>query len=124
MLQCTAVTEIPVPEALVALLDLEGGPDDPRDAMADDCFLLCELGEHDESVEHAAHLWTAEPHGEQDLWLLWAGTGAHRVYRFATPPPCPVVLCDFRTGLWSRACSSTGTAPARTASPWRIRSPT
>ncbi|MEU2821549.1 hypothetical protein ABZ763_04500 [Streptomyces bacillaris] len=118
MLQCTAVTEIPVPEALVALLDLEGGPDDPRDAMADDCFLLCELGEHDESVEHATHLWTAEPHGEQDLWLLWAGTGA----RIASAGSrrrlraLPSSVTSVR-GLWSRACSSTGTAPARTASP-------
>ncbi|QCW78030.1 hypothetical protein EQG64_13240 [Streptomyces sp. S6] len=98
MLQCTAVTETPVAEVLVALLDLRGGPGDPRDAMVGDCFLLCELGEHDESVEHAAHLWTAEPHGGRDLWFLWAGAGAHRVYRFATLPPCPAVLRDFGTG--------------------------
>ncbi|WDG31276.1 hypothetical protein N7925_24585 [Streptomyces sp. CA-278952] len=98
MLQCTAVTVVPFVEALLALATMEGGPEHPPDVLAQDDFLLCELGEHDEAAEHAAHIWTADvPDVERDLWLLWAGTGAHRVYRFATLPLCPALLRDLVT---------------------------
>ncbi|MFJ9887956.1 hypothetical protein ACIQRW_19100 [Streptomyces sp. NPDC091287] len=95
MLQCTAVTDVPFYEALLALATMEGGPEHPTDVLAQDDFLLCELGEHDEAAEHAAHVWTADvPDDDRDLWLLWTGTGAHRVYRFDTLPLCPALLRD------------------------------
>ncbi|MGW6468833.1 hypothetical protein [Streptomyces rubiginosohelvolus] len=57
-----------------------------------------ELGEHDEAAEHAAHLGTAdEPGDDRDPWLLWAGVGTHRVYRFAGLPLCPALLRDLAT---------------------------
>ncbi|MFB8087181.1 hypothetical protein [Streptomyces sp. NPDC055992] len=86
MLQCTAYTEIPEIDALVALTVMEGGPDQPPDALALCDFLLCELGEHDDQAEHAAQLWTAEIPVMRDLWLFWTDTGT---YRFAELPPCP-----------------------------------
>ncbi|MFE6912841.1 hypothetical protein [Streptomyces rubiginosohelvolus] len=98
MLQCTAVTDVPFHEALLALASMEGGPEHPPDVLAEDEFLLCELGEHDEAAEHAAHLWTVDVPGEdRDLWLLWAGVGTHRVYRFADLPLCPALLRDLAT---------------------------
>ncbi|MFD3974291.1 hypothetical protein [Streptomyces cyaneofuscatus] len=98
MLQCTAVTDVPYHEALLALATMEGGPERPADVLAPDEFLLCELGEHDESVEHAAYLWAAQtPDVDQDLWLLWTGAGAHRVYRLATLPVCPARLRELAT---------------------------
>ncbi|WP_424568170.1 hypothetical protein [Streptomyces sp. CH-036] len=53
---------------------------------------------HGEAAEHAAHLWTVDVPGEdRDRWLLWAGVGTHRVYRFATLPLCPALLRDLAT---------------------------
>ncbi|MFE3720999.1 hypothetical protein [Streptomyces cyaneofuscatus] len=99
MLQCTAVTPVPYAEALLALATMKGGPEHPPDVLEPDEFLLCELGEHDESVEHAAYLWAAEtPDLDQDLWLLWTGTGAHRLYRLDVLPVCPAILRSFITG--------------------------
>lgn len=96
MLQCTAVTPVPFAEALLALATMEGGPEHPADVLDQDDFLLCELGEHDESVEHAGHLWAADIPGEdQDLWLRWTGSGTHRVYRLDVLPLCPALLRDF-----------------------------
>ncbi|MGA5043269.1 hypothetical protein [Streptomyces arboris] len=98
MLQCTAVTPVPYHEALLALATMEGGSEHPPDVLAPDEFLLCELGEHDESTEHAAYLWAAEtPDVDQDLWLLWTGTGAHRLYRLDVLPLCPAILRNFVT---------------------------
>ncbi|MDT0492414.1 hypothetical protein RM717_18045 [Streptomyces griseus] len=97
MLQCTAVTVVPYFEALLALATMEGGPDHPPDVIATGDFLLCELGEHDESVEHAAHLWTADTPDDRDLWLLWTGTGTHRLYRLDVLPTCPAILRNFLT---------------------------
>ncbi|WP_097955423.1 MULTISPECIES: hypothetical protein [unclassified Streptomyces] len=98
MLQCTAVTDVPLIEALVALAGMEGGPEHPQDVLVQDDFLLCELGEHGEAAEHAAHAWTADvPDDDRDLWLLWTGTGAHRVHRFDTLPLCPALLRDLVT---------------------------
>ncbi|MET7501920.1 hypothetical protein [Streptomyces microflavus] len=98
MLPCTAVTPVPYAEALLALATMEGGPEHPADVLDQDEFLLCELGEHDESVEHAAYLWAAETsEKDQDLWLLWTGTGAHRVYRIDVLPLCPARLRNFVT---------------------------
>ncbi|MGW8975106.1 hypothetical protein [Streptomyces platensis] len=88
MLQCTAYTEVPEIDAIVALTTMQGGPDNPPDALAVDDFLLCELGEHGEHTEHAAQLWTAEIPAVRDLWLFWRDTGTHRTYRFAELPPC------------------------------------
>ncbi|MFJ4968680.1 hypothetical protein [Streptomyces sp. NPDC088755] len=92
MLQCTAVTHVPYAEALLALATMEGGPVRPPDVLDQDEFLLCELGEHDESAQHAAHLWTADTPDDRDLWLVWTRTCAHRVYRLDILPLCPAVL--------------------------------
>lgn len=98
VLQCTSVTDVPFHEALLALASMEGGPEHPPDVLAEGEFLLCELGEHDEAAEHAAHLWTADVPGEdRDLWLTWTGTGSHRVYRFSALPLCPALLRDLAT---------------------------
>jgi len=97
VLQCTAVTDVPYYEALLALTTMEGGPEHPPEVLDQDEFLLCELGEHDDSVEHAAHVWAADTPDDRDLWLLWAGTGAHRVHRFDVVPLCPAVLRNLVT---------------------------
>lgn len=46
VLQCTAVTDVPFHEALLALATMQGGPGHPPDVLAEDEFLRCELGEH------------------------------------------------------------------------------
>ncbi|WP_069743504.1 hypothetical protein [Streptomyces sp. EN23] len=97
MLQCTAVTQVPYAEALLALATMEGGPAHPPDVVEAEDFVLCELGDHDESAEHAAHLWTADTPDDQDLWFLWSGAGAHRVHRLHTLRPCPAVLRELAT---------------------------
>ncbi|MBK6044251.1 hypothetical protein [Streptomyces sp. MBT55] len=97
MLQCTAVTQVPYAEALLALATMEGGPEHPPDAVEPEEFVLCELGDHDESAEHAGHLWTADTPDDQDLWLLWSGTGAHRVHRLDMLRLCPAVLRELAT---------------------------
>ncbi|MFI1185316.1 hypothetical protein [Streptomyces californicus] len=98
MLQCTAVTDIPYAEALLALATMDGGPAHPTDYVEQDDFVLCELGEHDESAEHAAHLWLAETTFGEELWLLWSGEGAHRVHRLDVLPVCPARLRVLATG--------------------------
>ncbi|WP_317992278.1 hypothetical protein [Streptomyces sp. SP18CM02] len=98
MLQCTAVTDIPYVEALLALAAMDGGPARPTDYVEQDDFVLCELGEHDESVEHAAHLWLSETTFGEELWLLWSGDGAHRVHRLDVLPVCPARLRVLATG--------------------------
>ncbi|RPK91867.1 hypothetical protein [Streptomyces sp. ADI98-10] len=97
MLQCTAVTQLPYGEALLALATMEGGPERPRDVVEPDDFVLCELADHDESAEHAAHLWTADVPDDRDLWFLWSGTGAHRVHRLDPLRLCPAVLRELAT---------------------------
>ncbi len=75
MLQCTALTNIPEIQALVALTTMPGGPDNPPDTGMDG-HALCELGEHDaQHTQHAARLWAVHPPATHDLWLLWTGTG-------------------------------------------------
>ncbi|MFI1185532.1 hypothetical protein [Streptomyces californicus] len=98
VLQCTTVTPLPTGEALDALLAMPGGPDDAADHLADMPFVLCELGEHAEETEHAAHLWTAEEQPPPGLWFLWTGNdGGLRVHhRFATLTMCPARLHDLR----------------------------
>jgi len=72
---------------------MEGGPERPPDVLEQDEFLL---GERDESVEHAGHLWAVgTPDDDRDLWLLWTGTGAHRVHPLDALPLCPAILRDF-----------------------------
>ncbi|MFI2355303.1 hypothetical protein ACH5AG_11570 [Streptomyces anulatus] len=93
MLQCTAVTQVPYAETLLALATMDGGPEHPPDVVEPEDFVLCELGEHDESAEHAAHLWTADVPDDR----LWSGTGAHRVHRLDTLRLCPAVLRELAT---------------------------
>lgn len=98
MLQCTAVTQTPYDEALDALRDMKGGPDDPETQLAYKAHLLCELGEHTDDVQHAAHLWIAEDPAAS-LWFLWT-MGSARVitYQFATLTMCPARLIDVPNG--------------------------
>ncbi|MEU3060623.1 hypothetical protein [Streptomyces subrutilus] len=121
MLQCTAYTEIPKIDALVALTVMEGGPEQPPDALGlSDDFLLCELGEHDEHTEHAAQLWTADAPAVQDLWLFWTGTGTHRTYKFAELPPCPASILR-KSVKRGQACLFYVGHPA--AHSWRVADP-
>ncbi|CAO0833788.1 hypothetical protein SMICM17S_00934 [Streptomyces microflavus] len=119
MLQCTAVTAVPYYEALLALATMEGGPEHPPEFLAPDEFLLCELGEHDDAVEHAAHVWAAQTVEDRDLWLFWAGTGAHRVHRLDALTWCG--CAPPYSATWSRGPSPCAristTIPARTRSP-------
>ncbi|MFF9639450.1 hypothetical protein ACF1D2_33335 [Streptomyces bacillaris] len=91
------MTPVPFAEALLALATMEGGPEHPADVLDQDEFLLCELGEHDETVEHGAHLWSADTPDDRELWLLWTGSGTHRLYRLDTLPVCPARLRNFVT---------------------------
>ncbi|MFD5644375.1 hypothetical protein ACFWIP_21965, partial [Streptomyces anulatus] len=84
MLQCTAVTQVPYAETLLALATMEGGPEHPPDVVEPEDFVLCELGDHDESAEHAAHRGGPDVTGEPDVWVGWWGSGAHRVQRLGT----------------------------------------
>ncbi|MFI1805340.1 hypothetical protein ACH415_17225 [Streptomyces californicus] len=91
MLQCTAITNLPHDEALPALLAMDDGPDDAEDLLDDKPYVLCELGEHDETTEHAARLWTAETEPPASLWFLWTtSAGGHRVHhRLVLLALCP-----------------------------------
>ncbi|MEU1169883.1 hypothetical protein [Streptomyces microflavus] len=101
MLQCTAVTYTPITEAVIALTTLEGEPVHPEDVLLEE-FVLCELPEHDETAEHAAQLYVGETREDQDLWLFWTGTDAHRIYRLEALAMCPARLHDRHTGLTRR----------------------
>ncbi|PWS40050.1 hypothetical protein DKT74_34955, partial [Streptomyces sp. ZEA17I] len=57
MLQCTAVTRIPLDDILTALITLPGEPDTPAPTP----YVLCELGEHPAPTDHAASRWIVEP---------------------------------------------------------------
>ncbi|MEU3880081.1 hypothetical protein ACFV6M_23980 [Streptomyces californicus] len=97
MLQCTAVTETPIDQAVVALISLDAELlDDAYEYVTDLGFLLCQLGEHDETTEHTSHLWTAETDPPQGLWFTWTGRGPHRIFRFETLTLCPAILYDFK----------------------------
>ncbi|MFF9321394.1 hypothetical protein ACF1BP_27470 [Streptomyces sp. NPDC014735] len=95
MLQCTALTNIPEIQALVALTTMPGGPDNPPDTGMDG-HALCELGA--QHTQHAAHLWAVDTPTTRDLWLFWTSTGEHRTYRLAELPPCPATLHNPTTG--------------------------
>ncbi|WSB07568.1 hypothetical protein OG849_10045 [Streptomyces cyaneofuscatus] len=97
MLQCTAVTEVPLSDALTALVTMDGGPDDPSSALAPTPYVLCELGEHDARTEHAALLSPAEVPHRPALWFFWTGDGTDRVHRVVNVPWCPAVLRTFAT---------------------------
>ncbi|MGW9304190.1 hypothetical protein ACWHA3_25675 [Streptomyces cyaneofuscatus] len=97
MLQCTAVTRVPLSEVLTALVTMPHGPDTPPDDFTLDHYVLCELGEHDARTEHAALLSSAELPHRPALWFFWAGDGTERVHRIVTVPWCPAVLHTFAT---------------------------
>ncbi|MEI7031327.1 hypothetical protein [Streptomyces pratensis] len=99
MLQCTSVTHVPLDEAPFVLDAPEGRAEGPPDGSARGPFLLCDLGEHDEHVEHAAHLWSAKTPSDPAVWLFWTGTGADRVHRVAAVPWCPAALRRLDTGV-------------------------
>ncbi|MCC0580358.1 hypothetical protein, partial [Streptomyces californicus] len=98
MLQCTAITNLPPDEALPALLAMDDGPDDAEDLLEDKPYVLCELGEHDETAEHASRLWTAETEPPASLWFLWAtSAGGHRVHhRLVLLALCPYRIHHLR----------------------------
>ncbi|MCX5397803.1 hypothetical protein [Streptomyces sp. NBC_00102] len=120
MLQCTALTDVPEVEALVALITEEDASHGSPDALALDDFLLCELAEHDERTEHAAHFWTPEPASGRELWMLWTGSGADRVRRFVETAPCPAILHHLITGE-VEACALYEEHPATHS--WDVRDP-
>ncbi|MFG3404744.1 hypothetical protein [Streptomyces sp. NPDC048142] len=93
MLQCTAVTPFPDDDTLACLATVDDRPGRP------DPYLLCELGEHDDRVEHAAHLWPAETPDAPAPWFFWTGTGTDRAHRVDTVPWCPALLRDLGTGV-------------------------
>ncbi|MFF9316330.1 hypothetical protein ACF1BP_11080 [Streptomyces sp. NPDC014735] len=101
MLQCTALTDVPEMDVLVALTTMPGGPANPSDTGLDG-YALCELAAHDHQhrgrTERAARLWAVEPPATHDLWLLWTGTGERRTYQLVELPLCPAILRDLATG--------------------------
>ncbi|MFE1478121.1 hypothetical protein ACFW6N_30255 [Streptomyces cyaneofuscatus] len=97
VLQCTAVTRIPLSDVLTALVTMDGEPDASADTLASDHYVLCELGEHDTLSEHAALLSPAEVPHRPALWFFWTGSGTDRAHRVTTVPWCPAVLRTFAT---------------------------
>lgn len=95
MLQCTAVTRVPLSDTLTALITTADAPDTPPEDFSLDHYVLCELGEHDTSTEHAALLSPANPPDHPALWLYWTGTDTHRI---TTAPWCPATLHNLTTG--------------------------
>ncbi|MFH8867555.1 hypothetical protein [Streptomyces griseus] len=120
MLQCTAFTELPEMGARVALMGLPGEPGAASEAPDLDEFLLCELGEHDETIEHAAQLWSASARAGRDLWMFWSEGGGCRKFRFTELLPCPAVIhrLSVRDG---EACVLYDRHPA--AHSWDVRDP-
>ena len=73
MLQCTAVTELPVMKALL-LLRAFG---ENADQLWTDDFVLCELGESHDG-EHGDLIAVRDDDESVGLWLLW-GEGGSRM---------------------------------------------
>ncbi|WP_432149803.1 hypothetical protein [Streptomyces sp. bgisy029] len=92
MLQCTAVTRIPLGEVTVALVTMADGPGTPPDDFTLDHYVLCELGEHDALTDHAALLGAADEPDRPALWFFWTGTDTDRTHRVQTQPWCPATL--------------------------------
>ncbi|MFJ9976079.1 hypothetical protein [Streptomyces cyaneofuscatus] len=93
MLQCTALTRLPLSEVLTALVTMPYGPDaPPGDFTLDHHYVLCELGDHDTVTDHAALLSPAEDPDRPALWFFWSGTDTDRTHRITTAPWCPAVL--------------------------------
>jgi len=97
VLQCTAVTRVPLNEVLTALATMPHGPDDPADDFTLDQYVLCELGEHDLLTEHAALLGAADAPDRPALWFFWSGTDMDRTHSIRTRPWCPAVLRNLDT---------------------------
>lgn len=119
MLQCTAVTGLPETDTAAVLMAMRGGPEDPAEACVDG-YVLCELGEHDDRMEHVAQIWYAQPPAAHDLWLFWTGTGTHRMYRLAELPRCPALLREIPTDV-VRSCQLFDHHPAPHS--WDVRDP-
>ncbi|MFD3954892.1 MULTISPECIES: hypothetical protein [Streptomyces] len=88
VLQCTAVTRIPLDDTLTALITLPGEHPTPTP------YALCELGEHPTPTDHAALLRPADNPDRPALWLFWTGTGTPDTptHRIDTAPWCPATL--------------------------------
>ncbi|WP_345982090.1 hypothetical protein [Streptomyces sp. DSS69] len=97
MLQCTAVTRLPLSEVLTTLVTMPLGPDAPPEDFTLDQYVLCELGEHDAVTDHAALLCPAENPDRPALWFFWTGTSTDRTHRITTAPWCPAVLRNLST---------------------------
>ncbi|MFF7252118.1 hypothetical protein [Streptomyces microflavus] len=98
MLQCTALTRLPLSEVLTALVTMPYGPDAPPDDFTLDHYVLCELGEHDPLTEHAALLSAADAPDRPALWFFWSGTDTDRSHSIRTRPWCPAILRNLDTG--------------------------
>lgn len=120
MLQCTAVTRVPLSEVLTALVTMAHGPDTSPDDFTLDHYVLCELGEHDVRTEHAALLSPAESPDRPALWFHWTGTDTDRTHRITTAPWCPAILRHLRTDATLR-CSLFTSHP--TGHSWDITDP-
>ncbi|CAM5383145.1 hypothetical protein ACTFBT_27080 [Streptomyces microflavus] len=97
MLQCTAVTRIPLGEVTVALVTLAGEPGTPPDGFTLDHYVLCELGEHDTLTDHAALLSAAAEPNRPALWFFWTGTDTDRTHHIRAEPWCPATLRNLDT---------------------------
>ncbi|AXI73874.1 hypothetical protein DTW94_23380 [Streptomyces cavourensis] len=88
MLQCTAVTRIPLDDTLTALITLPGEHHTPTP------YALCELGEHPTPTDHAALLRPADNPDHPALWLFWTATHTPDTptHRIDTAPWCPATL--------------------------------
>ncbi|MFD3787927.1 hypothetical protein [Streptomyces cyaneofuscatus] len=97
VLQCTAVTRIPLSDVLTALVTMDGEPDASAESLASDHYVLCELGEHDPLTEHAALLGAADAPDRPALWFFWSGTDMDRTRTLRTRPWCPAILRNLDT---------------------------
>ncbi|MER6638514.1 hypothetical protein [Streptomyces microflavus] len=121
MLQCTAVTRVPLSEVLIALVTMPEGPDTPPDDdFTLDHYVLCELGEHASHIDHAALLYPAENPDRPALWFFWTGTDTDRTHRITTAPWCPAILRHLRTDATLR-CSFFNSHP--TGHSWEVTDP-
>ncbi|WP_416970363.1 hypothetical protein [Streptomyces sp. 4F14] len=86
-LQCTAFTEVPQVDGAAALLAIPEIEDDWWEVLPE--VALCELGEHDETTEHAVVLWYNLDLARPRLWMVrWTDVGRFAIHRFETAAQC------------------------------------